>query len=45
MSNIFKVKENKRLRERYKLSLETREWKQVNFGAKSLKASKTKGLE
>ena len=38
MKNIFKVKENKRLvREQYKLYLETPEWNQVSFGAKSLK--------
>ena len=38
MNNIFKVKENKRLvREQYKLDLETPEWKQVIFWAKSLK--------
>ena len=38
MDNIFKVKENKRLvREQYKLNLETPEWKQVIFCAKSLK--------
>ena len=38
MNNIFKVKENKRLvREQYKLNLETPEWNQVTFGAKSLK--------
>ena len=37
-NNIFKVKENKRLvREQYKLNLETPEWNQVTFGAKSLK--------
>ena len=37
-NNIFKVKENKRLvREQYKLNLETAEWNQVTFGAKSLK--------
>ena len=37
MNNIFKVKENKRLvREQYKLNLETPEWNQVTFGAKSL---------
>ena len=39
MNNIFKVKENKRLvRKNYKLNLETSEWNQVTFGAKSLKA-------
>ena len=38
MNNIFKVKENKRLvREQYKLNLETPEWNQVTFRAKSLK--------
>ena len=38
MNNIFKVKENKRLvREQYKLNLETPEWNQVTFEAKSLK--------
>ena len=38
MNNIFKVKENKRLaRELYKLNLETPEWNQVTFRAKSLK--------
>ena len=38
INNIFKVKENKRLvRKQYKLNLETPEWKQVPFGAKSLK--------
>ena len=38
MSNIFKVKENKRLvREQYKLNLETPEWHQGTLGAKSLK--------
>ena len=38
MNNIFKVKENKRLvREQYKLNLETPEWTQVTFEAKSLK--------
>ena len=38
MNNIFKVKENKRLvREQYKLHLESLEWNQVTFGAKSLK--------
>ena len=38
MNNIFKVKENKRLvREQYKLNLETHEWNQVTFGARSLK--------
>ena len=37
MNNIFKVKENKRLRrEQYKLNFETPEWNQVTFGAKSL---------
>ena len=38
MNDIFKVRENKRVvREQYKLNLETPEWKQVTFGAKSLK--------
>ena len=38
MNNIFQVKENKRVvREQYKLNLETPEWNQVTFGAKSLK--------
>ena len=38
MSNIFKIKENKRLvREHYKLNLETPKWNQVTFGAKSWK--------
>ena len=38
MNNIFKVKGNKRLvRKKYKLNLETPEWKQVILGAKSLK--------
>ena len=38
MNNIFKVKENKRVvREQYKLNLETPEWSQITFGAKSLK--------
>ena len=38
MKNIFKVKENKRIvREEYKLNLETPEWNEVTFGAKSLK--------
>ena len=38
MNSIFKVKENKRVvREQYKLNLETPEWNQVTFGAKSLK--------
>ena len=38
MNNIFKAKENKRVvREQYKLNLETPEWNQVTFGAKSLK--------
>ena len=37
MNNVFKVKENKRLvREQYKSNLETLEWNQVTFGAKSL---------
>ena len=37
MNNIFKIKENKRLvREQHKLNLETPEWNQVTFGAKSL---------
>ena len=43
MNNIFKVKENKRLvREQYKLNLETTEWNQVTFGAKSLKVHGSK---
>ena len=43
MNNIFKVKENKRLvREQYKLNLETPEWNQVTFRAKSLKMYGTK---
>ena len=38
MNNIFKVKENKRLvRKQYKLNLETPEWNQVTFWAKSQK--------
>ena len=38
MNNIFKVKESKRLvREQYKVNLETPEWDQVTFRAKSLK--------
>ena len=38
MNNIFKVKGNKKLvRKKYKLNVETPEWNQVNFGAKSLK--------
>ena len=38
MNKIFMVKENKRLvKKQYKLNLETHEWNQVNFGAKSLK--------
>ena len=38
MNNIYKVKENKRkVREQYKLNLETREENQVTFGAKILK--------
>ena len=38
MNNIFNVKENKRVvREQYKFNLETPEWNQVTFGAKSLK--------
>ena len=44
MNNIFKVKDNKRVREQsiivreqYKLNLETPEWNQVTFGAKNLK--------
>ena len=38
MNNIFKVKENKTVvGEQYKLNLETPEWNQVTFGAKSLK--------
>ena len=38
MNNIFKVKENKRVvREQYKFNLETPEWNQVTFGAKTLK--------
>ena len=37
MNNIFKVKENKRVvREQCKLNLETTDWNQVTFGAKSL---------
>ena len=43
MNNIFKVKESKRLvREQYKLNLETTEWNQVTFGAKSLKVHGSK---
>ena len=43
MNNIFKVKENKRLvREQYKLDLETPDWKQVIFWAKSLKVYESK---
>ena len=43
MNNIFHVKENKRLvRGQYKLNLETPEWNQVTFGAKSLKVYETK---
>ena len=43
MNNIFKVKENKRLvSEQYKLNLETHEWNQVTFGAKSLKVYESK---
>ena len=43
MNNIFKVKENKRVvREQCKLNLETPEWNQVTFGAKSLKVSGSK---
>ena len=46
MNNVFKVKENKRLvREQYKLNLETPEWNQLTFGAKSLRACGPKGLE
>ena len=38
MNNIFKVKENKRLViEQHKLNLETPEWNQLTFGAKSFK--------
>ena len=38
MSNIFRVKANKRIvTEKYKLNLETPEWKQVTFWAKDLK--------
>ena len=38
MNDTFKVKENKILvREQYKLNLETPEWNQVTFVAKSLK--------
>ena len=38
MNNIFKAKESKKLvREQYKLNLETPEWNQVAFRAKSLK--------
>ena len=38
MNDIFKVRGNKRVvREQYKLNLETPEWNQVTFGAKSLK--------
>ena len=38
MSNVFKIKENKRLvTEQWKLNLETPEWDQVTFGAKRLK--------
>ena len=41
--NIFKVKDNKRLvRKQYKLNLETPEWNQVTFGAKSLKVHGSK---
>ena len=43
MSNIFKVKENKRVvREQYKLNLETPEWNQITFGPKSLKVHGSK---
>ena len=43
LNNIFEVKENKRLvREQYKLNLETSEWNQVTFGAKSLKVYRPK---
>ena len=43
MNNIFKVTENNRLvREQYKLNLETLEWNQVTFGAKSLKVCGSK---
>ena len=43
INNIFKVKENKRLvREQYKLNLDTPEWDQVTFGAKSLKVYESK---
>ena len=45
MSNIFKVIEKKRLvRKQYKLNVETLEWKQVTFGAKSFKCVRTKHL-
>ena len=37
------IKENKRLvREQYKLNLETSEWNQVTFGAKSVKVYRPK---
>ena len=43
LNNIFEVKENKRLvSEQYKLNLETSEWNQVTFGAKSLKVYRPK---
>ena len=43
MNNIFKVNENSRLViEQYKLNLETPEWNQVTFGAKSLKVYRSK---
>ena len=38
MNTLFEVKENKTLvREQQKLNLETPEWNQVTFGAKSVK--------
>ena len=38
MNTLFEVKENKTLvREQQKLNLETSEWNQVTFGAKSVK--------
>ena len=43
MDNILQGKENKRLvSEQYKLNLETSEWNQVTFGAKSLKVYRPK---
>ena len=43
MNNIFQLKENNRLvREKKKLSLETPEQNQVTFGAKSLKVHEPK---